>query len=258
MEQKRANGVSYPRTGKRGVPQQFPRRLYNMLEAETQLSQSTSESLISWSPSGKAFRIEDVTLFSTLILPKYFRTNKFSSFQRNLNLYGFSKVRRGPDTDMYAHPSFLRGQPDLLSELKKCKSAADRKRQAKSLNHEMTTSAASLTMRNIMQASVSAHNAALPHDTRAVSPSCSSEEETGQRLRNPQLPYYAQQNHQLQYQYTPPHLYNNSGINQPRMPQSSINLQNNSKSLQNSSPTQPSGKLDLLALAINCLSDGRK
>lgn len=76
---------SYPKTGKRGVPQQFPRRLFNMLESESQLQQ-TAENLISWSESGKAFRIEDVTLFSKTVLPKYFRTSKFSSFQRNLNL----------------------------------------------------------------------------------------------------------------------------------------------------------------------------
>lgn len=84
MEQVK-NVPSYPKTGKRGVPQQFPRRLYNMLESESQLQQ-TAENLISWSESGKAFRIEDVTLFSTTVLPKYFRTSKFSSFQRNLNL----------------------------------------------------------------------------------------------------------------------------------------------------------------------------
>lgn len=55
-------------------------------EAHLQLERSDAESLIAWSETGKAFRIEDVTLFSTLVLPKYFRTNKFSSFQRNLNL----------------------------------------------------------------------------------------------------------------------------------------------------------------------------
>ncbi len=98
--------MHYPRTGKRGVPQQFPRRLYEMLEAET-VSVSSSSSLTSsssssssstpndddkgdpivhWSTSGLAFRIEDVTLFSKSILPKYFKTSKFSSFQRNLNL----------------------------------------------------------------------------------------------------------------------------------------------------------------------------
>ena len=33
--------------------------------------------------------------------------------------YGFTKVRRGPDSDMYAHPSFLRDQPKSLLQLRK-------------------------------------------------------------------------------------------------------------------------------------------
>jgi hypothetical protein len=45
-----------------------------------------------------------------------------------LKQYGFAKVRRGPDTDMYAHPSFLRGQADSLSDLRKCNSTAARKK----------------------------------------------------------------------------------------------------------------------------------
>ncbi len=87
------NCVSYPRTGKRGVPQQFPRRLYNMLEAESNLQPTDNQCLIAWSSTGKAFRIEDVNLFSTLVLPKYFRTSKFSSFQRNLNLVSLTTKR---------------------------------------------------------------------------------------------------------------------------------------------------------------------
>jgi hypothetical protein len=82
-EGKNMNIVSYPRTGKRGVPQQFPRRLYKMLQSE---SVSKETQAIMWSDSGAAFRIVDVHSFSSLILPKYFRTSKFSSFQRNLNL----------------------------------------------------------------------------------------------------------------------------------------------------------------------------
>lgn len=117
---KRSRVVSYPRTGKRGVPQQFPRRLFEMLQSE---SNSGEPSIISWSDSGNAFRIVDANLFATLILPKYFRTAKFSSFQRNLNLYGFSKIRRGPDADMYAHPSFRRESPESLSQLRKYNSA---------------------------------------------------------------------------------------------------------------------------------------
>jgi len=122
------NAVAYPRTGKRGVPQQFPRRLYKMLQSE---SGNSSADMISWSDSGRAFRIADVSIFSSLVLPMYFRTSKFSSFQRNLNLYGFSKVRRGPDTDMYAHPAFLRGRPELLSQLKKGTHSADKTRPSK-------------------------------------------------------------------------------------------------------------------------------
>lgn len=82
------SSLHYPRTGKRGVPQQFPRRLYEMLQSESKLIKESAEhpKIIFWSESGKAFRIADVAEFSATILPKYFRTKKFSSFQRNLNL----------------------------------------------------------------------------------------------------------------------------------------------------------------------------
>lgn len=79
----------FPRTGKRGVPQQFPRRLYEMLEGEAKLMEIDPvhhRRIISWSDSGKAFRIFNITEFADIILPRYFRTKKFSSFQRNLNL----------------------------------------------------------------------------------------------------------------------------------------------------------------------------
>jgi len=126
-DQNHGPNLTYPRTGKRGVPQQFPRRLYEMIEAETnpccslvaghQLQEANA--IIEWSQSGRAFRINDISLFAAHLLPKYFRTSKFSSFQRNLNLYGFTKVRRGPDADMYAHPAFIRGYPQNLSQLRK-------------------------------------------------------------------------------------------------------------------------------------------
>ncbi|EEC51861.1 predicted protein [Phaeodactylum tricornutum CCAP 1055/1] len=120
---------SFPRTGKRGVPQQFPRRLYEMLDSETKLIQSTPDhpKIIAWSDSGTAFRIFDAVEFAASVLPKYFRTRKFSSFQRNLNLYGFTKVRRGPDADFYAHPSFLQDTPDGLLNLRKMSPASRRR-----------------------------------------------------------------------------------------------------------------------------------
>jgi len=123
--------LAYPRTGKRGVPQQFARRLHEMIESEAKVALVyPDQSIISWSKSGLAFRIIDVEGFTSTVLPKYFRTKKFSSFQRNLNLYDFSKLRRGPDTDMYAHPSFMRGRPELLSSIRKCPSASRRKKMS--------------------------------------------------------------------------------------------------------------------------------
>lgn len=38
-------------------------------------------------------------------------------------------MRRGPDTDMYAHPSFLRGYPQTLSQLRKSTSSATTSRK---------------------------------------------------------------------------------------------------------------------------------
>lgn len=83
---------NYPRTGKRGVPQQFPRKLFEMLDLE---SNNFKSGCVSWSNGGRAFRIADVDVFSEEILPVYFKTSKFSSFQRNLHLVSLRKHSRG-------------------------------------------------------------------------------------------------------------------------------------------------------------------
>ena len=85
-----ADKSNYPRTGKRGVPQQFPRKLFEMLDAESNRIRS---GCVAWSNCGRAFRIADVAVFSEEILPAYFKTSKFSSFQRNLNLVSFQYCR---------------------------------------------------------------------------------------------------------------------------------------------------------------------
>ena len=59
--------IHFPRTGKRGVPQQFPRKLYEMIEFE---SGSFS---VEWVASGRGFRITNVEHFSEVVLPKWFK-----------------------------------------------------------------------------------------------------------------------------------------------------------------------------------------
>lgn len=77
MDSNRCKGkevqVHYPRTGKRGVPQQFPRKLYDMLEFES------GSFAVEWIGSGRGFRITNVEYFSEIILPKWFKVRTDSA-----------------------------------------------------------------------------------------------------------------------------------------------------------------------------------
>jgi hypothetical protein len=42
-----------------------------------------------------------------------------TSFQRQLNLYGFRRVTKGDDVGAYYHPKFQRGRRDLIAEIKR-------------------------------------------------------------------------------------------------------------------------------------------
>ena len=46
-------------------------------------------------------------------MPIYFNHTQVSSFQRQLNLYGFTRINTGPNTGGYYHELFLRGRPAL-------------------------------------------------------------------------------------------------------------------------------------------------
>ncbi|KAG5177877.1 HSF-type DNA-binding-domain-containing protein, partial [Tribonema minus] len=75
--------------------------------------------VIKWTSSGQAFGIQDMATFRTVILPKHFKHDKFSSFQRQLNLYGFRKIVRGRESGGYMHKDFQRGRLDLLKHVKR-------------------------------------------------------------------------------------------------------------------------------------------
>lgn len=76
------------------------------------------------------FVVKDPDLFAATIIPQYFDHNKFSSFARQLNFYGFRKMQAKPirnsdydvDTAKYVtfyNEKFKRGRCDLLKEIQR-------------------------------------------------------------------------------------------------------------------------------------------
>ena len=51
------------------------------------------DSISAWSPDGRTFVVKDVPRFESAVIPQYFKHSKFSSFVRQLNFYGFRKVK---------------------------------------------------------------------------------------------------------------------------------------------------------------------
>ena len=58
-------------------------------------------------------------------MPKYFRQSKLTSFQRQLNLYGFSRITAGADRGGYYHELFLRNKVFLCQNMvRRCANCA--------------------------------------------------------------------------------------------------------------------------------------
>jgi len=99
----------------------FVHKLYQML------SDPKQSNFIKWNDTGLSFTIRNVQGFSHNVLPLHFRHNNFSSFVRQLNMYGFHKVNKSsPSTKgsenqiwEFYHPKFIRGKPHLIEEIKR-------------------------------------------------------------------------------------------------------------------------------------------
>ncbi|KAJ1810461.1 hypothetical protein LPJ77_000887 [Coemansia sp. RSA 2523] len=84
--------------------------------------------LISWNFSGTSFVVCNIMEFSRELLPKHFKHNNFSSFVRQLNMYGCHKVNKSPRGHRtmaenqiweFSHPKFNRDRPDMLDQIKR-------------------------------------------------------------------------------------------------------------------------------------------
>lgn len=92
------------------TPTAFPERLFSILVAS---ERDGFEDVIAWKPHGRCFIIRKKDAFVTEIMPRFFHQTKLTSFQRQLNLYGFIRLTAGRDRGGYYHECFIRGRPDL-------------------------------------------------------------------------------------------------------------------------------------------------
>lgn len=99
-----------------GVTEPFPEKLHRML---LEIEKEGNGHVISFFPHGRAFGIHDSDAFESKIMPKYFKQSRLSSFQRQLNLYGFTRIVSGPDSGGYYHELFLKGRPALCTHMRR-------------------------------------------------------------------------------------------------------------------------------------------
>ena len=96
----------------------FPLRLHTLL-SDVEVRGQTD--IVSWQPHGRSFAVHKTDEFVRKLLPSYFQQTKWSSFQRQLNLYSFERISQGPDRGSYYHSNFLRGQPNLCLSIARTK-----------------------------------------------------------------------------------------------------------------------------------------
>lgn len=102
----------------------FLRKTYFMID-------TCDPAIASWSEDGESFVVRDPDVFAEKIIPQFFKHNNFSSFVRQLNFYGFRKIKidsiklNQSEEDIeskfwrFRHDRFRSGRPDWLQDIKK-------------------------------------------------------------------------------------------------------------------------------------------
>lgn len=103
----------------------FVFKLWNMV------NDPAFDEYIRWMPDGKSFQIIGREQLEKIVLPRFFKHNNFSSFVRQLNMYGWHKVQDVTSGSMQSNdevwqfksPNFIRGREDLLDNIVRNKGA---------------------------------------------------------------------------------------------------------------------------------------
>ncbi|KAL9090118.1 MAG: hypothetical protein Q9165_005398 [Trypethelium subeluteriae] len=127
LEQRALTAKKDAQTKRKTIPP-FVQKLSSFLD------ESNNTDLIRWSDDGNSFIVLDEDEFANTLIPELFKSNKYASFVRQLNMYGFHKKVGLSDNSMRAsekkaknpsefyNPYFKRGRPELLWLIHKPKS----------------------------------------------------------------------------------------------------------------------------------------
>jgi len=109
-------------------------------------------SIATWSDDGQSIVVKEPDRFASEIIPRYFKHNNFSSFVRQLNFYGFRKLKEENinllDLELlekelkfwrFKHDKFRRGRSDLLCDVRNQKSEGLDQEEFKSLKETVHT-----------------------------------------------------------------------------------------------------------------------
>ena len=99
-----------------GVTEPFPEKLHRLLK---EIEDDGNGDVISFYSHGRAIGIHKPDKFVNEIMPKYFKQSRLSSFQRQLNLYGFKRITAGRDAGGYYHELFLKGRPNMCLHMRR-------------------------------------------------------------------------------------------------------------------------------------------
>jgi hypothetical protein len=112
------NSEAHKKGPRGGIADPFPVKLHSLLDSNT----DEFDHIISWQPHGRCFLLHKPQEFLYQVMPHFFKQTKLTSFQRQLNLYGFHRLTApGPDRGGYYHELFLRGKPELATKMVRCR-----------------------------------------------------------------------------------------------------------------------------------------
>ena len=92
--------------------ERFPVKLFNMILAAEREGKG---SIVSFTSSGRGFVLYNPVGLEKDLLPRFMGKIKYASFKRQLHLYEFKYVSKGPEAGSFTHPLFCKGNPEACT-----------------------------------------------------------------------------------------------------------------------------------------------